>query len=68
MMIISNIRYMIPDLGTCSDLLEDDEELFEVLPGGVINAPLAVALRMLTASNEQFATWSTLEGECHAIH
>ena len=45
-----------------SELLEEDEEPFEVLPGGIINAPLAVTLRVLTASDDIFQSWTTLEG------
>ena len=46
----------------CSELLEEDEEPFEVLPGGTINAPLAVTLQVLTASDDSFHSWTTLEG------
>ena len=46
----------------CSELLEEDEEPFEVLPGGIINAPLAVTLRVLTAPDDSFQSWATLEG------
>ena len=50
----------------CSDLLAKDGEPFEVLPAGVINTPLAVALRVLTAPDDLFNTWADLDGKCSA--
>ncbi|KAK9835816.1 hypothetical protein WJX74_008600 [Apatococcus lobatus] len=48
-------------LNEFSELLEEEEEPFEVLPGGIINAPLAVTLRVLTAANDDFRSWTSLE-------
>lgn len=44
-----------------SELLEDDSEPFEVLPGGRIGPSLAVALRVLFASDSEFQCWRGLE-------
>jgi hypothetical protein len=47
--------------GCGSDLLEEDREPFEVLPGGSIGPSLLVALRTLLASDSVFQGWRGLE-------
>ena len=43
--------------------MEEDEEPFEVLPGGRINPSLLMALRALFATSDEAAAWQTLEGQ-----
>ena len=39
----------------CSNILEEDEEFFEVLPKGQLNASLIVAARILSCDSEEFS-------------
>lgn len=49
-------------LWVCSHLLEEEEEPFEVLPGGNINPSLLMTLRVLFADSKQFGAWQNLDG------
>ena len=46
----------------CSDLLEEGEEPFEVLPGAQVGPCLYAALKVLCASDAAFSSWSTIAG------
>ncbi len=45
----------------CSELLDEEREPFEVLPGGCIGPSLLVALRVLLASDADFCKWQSLD-------
>ena len=45
----------------CSELLREDEEPFEVLPGACIGPSLFVALHVLLAEEPDFKAWRSLE-------
>ena len=45
-----------------SDLLQEDEEPFEVLPGGRIGPCLYAALRILCADDATFDSWTGITG------
>ena len=47
---------------SCSHLLEEGMEPFEVLPKGSINPSLLMALRVLFAPEEEFSQWGSLQG------
>lgn len=49
-------------LAGCSDLLEEGEEPFEVLPGGRVGPCLYAALRVLCASDADLSHWSSITG------
>lgn len=53
----------------CSKLLEEDEEIFEVLPKGQLNASLMVAAKILTCSRAAFSSIKRLDllSECLVI-
>lgn len=49
----------------CSELLEEDREPLEVLPGGCIGPSLLVTLRVLLADDMEFFSWRTLDDALH---
>lgn len=44
-----------------SELLDEDAELFEVMPRALLSAPLVAALRVLFADAATFGAWSSLD-------
>ena len=45
----------------CSELLDEDSEPFEVLPGGCIGPSLAVTLYIMCADDQLFNSWSHVD-------
>ena len=51
----------------CSDLLEEDEEPFEVLPGGRVGPCLYAVLKVLYADALEFRGWHGIAGESSSL-
>lgn len=48
-------------LEPCSYLLSEEDEPFEIFPGGCVCPAITAALRVLTASKVEFRAWQSVD-------
>lgn len=46
---------------SCSYLLEDEDEPYELFPEGLVSPAISILLRVLTAGNDEFNRWQGIE-------
>ena len=51
----------------CSELLDEDSEPFEVLPGGCIGPSLAVTLYIICADDQLYSSWSHMDDAVQSL-